>query len=184
MELTKAQIKALADGDREAFLSLYQHFFVALSLFARGFNVGHDEAEDIVQEVFCRLYDDRCLFENVASLKAYLYGAVRNGCLNHIRDEHRRKNRESHFMAVLEDNRTFFDDIVESEVYRQLHQLLDELPHQCRVIFEQTLQGATSEEIARAMDLSVETVKTQRKKAKRLLRERYTTLYQIFGILF
>lgn len=61
--------------------------------------------------------------------------------------------------------------------------LLQELPPQCKIIFERALEGATSEEIARELSLSVETVKTQRKKAKRILREKYALLYKLYSVL-
>lgn len=183
MELTDAHIKALVRGDRKAFLLLYENFFVALCVFARNYSVEKEEAEDIVQDVFCRLYDERHRFVNVSSLKSYLYTSVRNGCLNYLRSEKRRKDRESHYYDEVDGERTFLDDIMESEVYRQLKVLLDELPPQCKNIFERALQGATSEEIAATLHLSVETVKTQRKKAKKILRDRYTLLYDVFGIL-
>lgn len=62
--------------------------------------------------------------------------------------------------------------------------IAEELPEQCKNIFQRTLSGDTSEKIAADLKLSVETVKTQRKKAKRILRERYTLLFKTFGILF
>jgi RNA polymerase sigma-70 factor (ECF subfamily) len=177
-------MRELANGDRLAFLALYKNFFIALCIFARGFVADHQRAEDIVQEVFCRLYDHNRPFENITSLRSYLYEAVRNGCLNSLRDEKRRRKREHKFIEELSDDNIFFDHIIESEVGRQLQNLLLELPPQCRAVFERTLEGSTSEQIARAMGLSVETVKTQRKKAKRLLREKYALLFDVFGILF
>lgn len=184
MELSESHIRALSKGDREAFYLLYENFFVALCIFARQFSLGKEDSEDVVQDVFCKLYDERHFFDNISSLKSYLYASVRNGCLNYIRDEGRRKKRESYFYEEQDCERTFFNEIVENEVYRELRTLLDELPSQCKNIFEQVLQGATSEEIAQVLHLSVETVKTQRKKAKRILRERYKFLYEIFGVLF
>lgn len=184
MELMDSQIKDLSKGKIQSFISLYESFFIALCIFARNFIESRVQAEDIVQEVFFRLYDDRLSFDNISSLKSYLYRAVRNGCLNHIRDEDRRRTREMKFIEELSDNRIFFDHIVENEIHRQLQSILAELPPQCRSIFERTLEGATSEEIAHAMNLSIETVKTQRKKAKRILRDKYSLLYNIFGILF
>ena len=184
MGLANSQVKDLAKGDMQAFRSLYENFFIALCVFARNFVDGRDQVEDIVQEVFCRLYDDKRLFDNITSLKAYLYGAVRNGCLNHIRDEKRRRLHEGKFTESLHDDRIFFDHIIETEIHRQLKSLLGELPPQCGNIFRRTLEGATSEEIARAMNLSVETVKTQRKKAKRILKEKYALLHKTFGLLF
>ena len=77
-----------------------------------------------------------------------------------------------------------YNSALENEIYRQLKLLLEELPEQCKNIFQRTLSGDTSEKIAADLKLSVETVKTQRKKAKRILRERYTLLFKTFGILF
>ena len=83
---------------------------------------------------------------------------------------------------IYNNDTTFINDVIENEVYRELYQFLDELPPQCRVIFERVLQGETSETIAKSMHLSIETVKTQRKKAKHILRERYKLLFNIIGI--
>ena len=58
MEFSETEIKALAQGDTKVFHKLYEHFFVALCIFARSFSLKPEEAEDIVQEVFCRMYDE------------------------------------------------------------------------------------------------------------------------------
>ena len=52
MEFSETEIKALAQGDTKVFHKLYEHFFVALCIFARSFSLKPEEAEDIVQEVF------------------------------------------------------------------------------------------------------------------------------------
>lgn len=184
MRLTESHIKLLSKGDRKVFHLLYENFFVALCIFARGYRLDREEAEDVVQDVFCKLYDERHLFTSISSLKSYLYASVKNGCLNYIRGEKRRKDRESHYYDEVDDERTFFNDIVENEVHRELKALLDELPPRCRDVFERVLQGATSEEIAETLQLSVDTVKNHRKRAKQILRERYSKLYNIFGVLF
>ena len=151
MELFELDINALSKGKKEAFFILYKKFFVALCLFAQKFSIEKEAAEDIVQEIFYKLYEERQIFHNILTLQSYLYSSVKNSCLNYIRDEKRRKLRESYYC--------------------------DE-----RVIFERVLQGETSETIAKSMHLSIETVKTQRKKAKHILRERYKLLFNIIGI--
>ena len=173
MELFELDINALSKGKKEAFFILYKKFFVALCLFAQKFSIGKEAAEDIVQEIFY----------NILTLQSYLYSSVKNSCLNYIRDEKRRKLRESYYCDEIYNNdTTFINDVIENEVYRELYQFLDELPPQCRVIFERVLQGETSETIAKSIHLSIETVKTQRKKAKHILRERYKLLFNIIGI--
>ena len=172
MELFELDINALSKGKKEAFFILYKKFFVALCLFAQKFSIGKEAAEDIVQEIFYKLYEERQIFHNILTLQSYLYSSVKNSCLNYIRDEKRRKLRESYYCDEIYNNdTTFINDVIENEVYRELYQFLDELPPQCRVIFERVLQGETSETIAKSMHLSIETVKTQRKKAKHILRE-------------
>ena len=184
MEFTEQEIKALAKGDHSAFQKLYHNFFVPLCVFAENFDLEPQEAEDVVQEVFCKIYHEPRLLDGLFTLKPYLYSAVRNRCLNYLRNEKRRRNREEQFVKQLEDERFFCDQIIEGEVYRQLKQLLEELPPQCRNIFQRSLNGDTSEKIASELNLSVETVKTQRKKAKRILRERYSLLFSLFGVFF
>ena len=117
-------------------------------------------------------------------LKSYLYTAVRNRSFNYLRDEKRRSIREAQFLNNLKAEEEGYNSALENEIYRQLKLLLEELPEQCKNIFQRTLSGDTSEKIAADLKLSVETVKTQRKKAKRILRERYTLLFKTFGILF
>ena len=158
--------------------------YVALCIFARSFSLKPEEAEDIVQEVFCRMYDEHRLFEGLNTLKSYLYTAVRNRSFNYLRDEKKRSIREAQFLNNLKAEEEGYNSALENEIYRQLKLLLEELPEQCKNIFQRTLSGDTSEKIAADLKLSVETVKTQRKKAKRILRERYTLLFKTFGILF
>ena len=184
MEFSDSEVRLLAHGNIKIFHKLYEHFFVALCVFARNYDLEREETEDVVQEVFCRLYDEHKLFENLSALKSWLYTAVRNRCLNHIRNEKRRQQREAQFITDLHSEAENYDLAFENEVYRQLQLLLEELPFQCRNIFQRTLNGDTSEKIAFELNLSVETVKNQRKKAKKILRERYALLFKTFGILF
>ena len=191
MELFELDINALSKGKKEAFFILYKKFFVALCLFAQKFSIGKEAAEDIVQEIFYKLYEERQIFHNILTLQSYLYSSVKNSCLNYIRDEKRRKRQWYQRDRLEQDPRYRFPrqwylhqpQRQRTAGYRrELYQFLDELPPQCRVIFERVLQGETSETIAKSMHLSIETVKTQRKKAKHILRERYKLLFNIIGI--
>ena len=69
------------------------------------------------------------------------------------------------------------------ELYRELHRTVDELPKRCRQVFELHLQGKKNEEIAQVLELSVETVKTQKKKAMYFLRERLGKSYYLLIFL-
>ncbi len=93
MELFELDINALSKGKKEAFFSYcYKKFFVALCLFAQKFSIGKEAAEDIVQEIFYKLYEERQIFHNILTLQSYLYSSVKNSCLNYIRDEKKDEN--------------------------------------------------------------------------------------------
>lgn len=178
MVFSEVDIPLLVRGDKKAFLCLYESFFVSLCTFIRGYGLSEDESKDIVQEVFCKLYKSN-LPSNLQAFKAYIYNSVRNRAINHIRDERRRRNHEGIYTDLLDES-LLFDKIVENELYKEVRRLLYEMPPQCKNIFTRVLNGDTSEKIADDLNLSIETVKTQRKKAKRIIRERYTLIYRSF----
>ena len=73
MELFELDINALSKGKKEAFFILYKKFFVALCLFAQKFSIGKEAAEDIVQEIFYKLYEERQIFHNILLLKIVVW---------------------------------------------------------------------------------------------------------------
>ncbi len=182
MIFSEVHIPLLKRGDKKAFLYLYEDYFVSLCSFIRGYGLSEDESKDIVQEVFCNLHKSN-LPAGLQQFRAYLYQAVRNRAINYIRDERRRRNHEGIYTDLLDES-LLFDKIVENELYKEVRRLLAELPPQCKNIFTRVLNGDTSEKIASDLDLSVETVKTQRKKAKRIIRERYSLIYRSFLLFF
>lgn len=184
MIFSEVHIPLLKRGDKKAFLYLYEDYFASLCSFIRGYGLSDDESKDIVQEVFCNLHRSGNLHTSnlpagLQQFRAYLYQAVRNRAINYIRDERRRRNHEGIYTDLLDES-LLFDKIVENELYKEVRRLLAELPPQCKNIFTRVLNGDTSEKIASDLDLSVETVKTQRKKAKRIIRERYSLIYRSF----
>ncbi len=176
MFFSEVHIPLLIKGDKKAFLYLYDSFFISLCSFVKGYGLSDDESKDIVQEIFTNLYKANFPL-NLQAFKSYLYNSVRNRAINFIRDEKRRRTHERIFINLLDES-LLFDKIVENELYIAARNLLAELPPQCKNIFTRVLNGDTSEKIAADLNLSVETVKTQRKKAKRIMRDRFSLVYQ------
>ena len=67
-----------------------------------------------------------------------------------------------------EDEEGFFSE----EVYRQLFETIDALPERCREVFLMYMEGRKNEEVATALHVSIETVKTQKKRAMSILRKK------------
>ena len=160
----------------EAFRELFSEFYNSLVLFAMGFVEQQDVAEDIVQEVFIAVWERDAQYPTYNAFRSFLYNSVKNAGLNHLKH----KNVEEKYLASLnlEDEGDDIDlRMMEEELYRLLFKTIDELPDKCRNIFLLHLEGKGNEEIALLLNLSILTVKTQKKRAMSYIRERLGRVY-------
>ena len=114
--------------------------------------------------------------EAFRELFSEFYNSVKNASLNHLKH----KNVEEKYLASLnlEDEGDDIDlKMMEEELYRLLFKTIDELPDKCRNIFLLHLEGKGNEEIALLLNLSILTVKTQKKRAMSYIRERLGRVY-------
>lgn len=152
----------------ESFREIFGAYYLPLVNYACTFLNDTDDAEDIVQEVFVAVWE-RLNTQNMGDgLKPYLYRSVKNRCLNFLRDSSVKQKNRVHFT---EDDLVELDishAIIREEVYVKLLQVFETLPPQCKKIYQLSLAGLKASEIAQELSLSVETVKAQKKRAKRL----------------
>lgn len=176
MELSDLSLIGLITrGDEQAFDRLFTDWYGKLYTYA--YTVLRDEtkAEEAVQAVFCRIWEKREQLQVHSSIKAYLYGSVYNECMNWPRQE---KHVKAHRLHVLRSNdRAEADNAAGKaemgELEQKLKQALDELPDQCRAIFQLSRFGGLKyREIADQLDLSVKTVEAQVSKALKQLRSK------------
>ena len=167
----------------QAFRILFNTYCRALILYAMDFNIKQDAAEDIVQDIFVRIYEGSSTFPNMEALRSFLYTSVRNHCLNLLKHEKIRQNYVQKFNPEEEEaagQEEIELKMLKEEVYRRIFTILETLPPQCRKIFELHLQGMKNESIAGMLELSVHTVKTQKKRAMKQLREQLGDFYVLF----
>lgn len=144
--------------------SLFQQYYRQLCLFAN--NILYDEAlaEDVVQSFFAGLCEGRnTLPDDENTRRGYLFIAIRNNCLKHIRSE----KIKSKYVDQLDK-----DMIEEQTVMDAIHQL----PQGCRQVLHMAIfDKLSNEEIAGNLTISINTVKSQKKRAIQLLRSRLDT---------
>ncbi len=129
-----------------------------------------DEAEDLVQQVFVKIWEQRERLDIAWSLKAYLYKTVHNAALNRLRAANTRSKYLETNAAQLENANVTPDDTA-SELNERLQKALDLLPPQCRHVFELSrFEELKYREIADQLGISIKTVETQMGKALRILR--------------
>ncbi|MDE6452522.1 MAG: sigma-70 family RNA polymerase sigma factor, partial [Odoribacter sp.] len=127
------------------------------------------EAEDVVIEVIHHIWEIRTKVKSPASLYVFFFTAVQNRTMNVLRNL---KNRNRIIQSQEQMGEEFYDYVTEEEITRLLDEAVKALPDKCRTVVLMVLQGNTSAEIARAMNISVNTVKTYKMRAVELLRGR------------
>ncbi|WP_294142955.1 sigma-70 family RNA polymerase sigma factor [uncultured Sanguibacteroides sp.] len=159
------------------FKDLYEKLFHSLLAIACKY-VDHSEAEDIVQDTFYKLWYSPHLFIDGNELQYYLYTVVKNKCLNHIRGKSIKEKCLSHYEVESEDY--FCNAVLEEEVFIRLRQAIECLPEKYRIVINLTLEGFKDKDIAEQLGISVDAVKTQRKRGKELLRTGLDHTFLIF----
>ncbi len=163
-------------GDAGAFQSLFVAYHELLLRFAFAHLGARESAEEVVQEVFLRLWEGRARWDVRESVRAYLFSAVRHALANRLRrraleERWLRQSTSSgrpdaHAAAPPAD--AAFDAV---ELDTAIRRVIDELPERCRVTFRLSREHRLShEEIAALMGVSVTTVATQMRRALTALR--------------
>ena len=151
------------------FKEVFDEFFPSLYYYALKVIQNESVAEDMVQEIFLDLWRkrDEVYIEKIAN---YLYSATRFKCMNHLR--HEKVKRDYASKNISEDVQ--IDDsiiMIEEEMVREINKHIDSMPEQRKIVFRMHLDGLSQEEIANELNISVNTVKTHKLKARQYLRE-------------
>ena len=160
-------------GDEQAFEVLFKDYFKVLSVYARKFVQDLDLAQDLVQEVFVRFYENREKLVVHSSLKALLYQSVKNRCLDYLRSQQTHNTHHEEILTINKGSEVDASDFMEQvELEEKIYQSISSLPEQCQVIFRMSrFEGKRNQEIADALNLSKRTVETQISNALKRLRK-------------
>ena len=186
MELENEAIGTLlAQKDEAAFEQVFKTHFKRLHAYA--FTILRDEveAEEIVQQVFFKLWERNENLSLSGSVSSYLYRAVHNESLNYIKHQKVRSNHQLHVAYSMKNEVEHpAKKVMAGELEKKIHTALNELPEQCRTIFQMSrFDELKYREIADKLDISVKTVENQMGKALKLLREKLVD-FLIFILLF
>lgn len=183
---TEPLAELLAKRDETAFEQVFKTHFKSLHAYA--FTILKDEmaAEEMVQQVFFKLWERTATLSISGSVAAYLYRAVHNESLNYIKYQ---KVRADHRLQVAYSMRAQAESasgkVLTTEMEKKLRDALNELPEQCRTIFQLSrFEELKYREIADQLDISVKTVENQMGKALKLLRAKLIDFLTLLVLLF
>ncbi|KMM34471.1 RNA polymerase sigma70 factor [Parabacteroides goldsteinii] len=175
------KIKAFPEQREETrFEDIYLSYFSKMKYFAKEYVISEEDAENIVQDVFVELWENKKMLNMHMNLIAYLFTTIKNKCLNHLRhklvvQETASKLQEEYTISLrmnldsLEafDNNLFSDQDIEKIISRAL----DTLSEKCRTIFIMSkIEGKKQKEIAQELNISINTIETQMGIAYKKLR--------------
>lgn len=181
--LENSHIEKIAGGDRAAFEKLHKELYPRLFYYVFKLIRNKEQAEDFIQEAFVMYWQHRTDFQQVLAVKTYFYLILRNKVAAHIRDNsiHRRILENMPAEEATDEQTAFWV----SEVCGEVQRAVATLSPQTQRVIRLSMQDLTVEQIAQAMNVSPNTVKTLKKNAYKLLREQLGHLrHFLFFLLF
>lgn len=167
-------LRRLNEGEEAAFDYFFHRYFPLMQAFARRFIADEGLAEEVVLDVFFKVWEKRSDFADAKTLKAFLYIATKNASFNALKkDQSRHKHQASSILGHEQTEASVIREIVRSEVYATLSLAINTLPEQCRriiqLIFEEDKKPS---EIAEALGITISTVNSQKARGLALLRDK------------
>ncbi len=169
-------IRRIREGDAHQFELLFRSSYVSLVRFAMTIIKDRDTAEEIVQDLFFKLWRDREKLRIESSLNGYLFRSVHNRCLHFI--EHN-KIVEKYAAEMAYSQTEIRDNPSEILQYKELQEkvtrIIERLPDRCgRIFYMSRFEGLKYSEIAQKLSVSVKTVEANMGRALKEFRKELT----------
>ena len=162
-----------AAGDRHAFTNLYTRYLDNLYQYVFLFTKSAYSTEEIVQDVFVRIWEHRQCLREVESFKSYLFRAAKNRVIDYVRSDQVEERALSRLLAVQKAGPEMPDEAFDYKAYYHIVQeAIGQLSPRKQEIFRlSTEKGLSHDEIAAELDISKSSVKNQLYKSFDFIRE-------------
>ena len=157
-------LQKIAKGDQESFKKLFLSFWNRLFHFAFAIVKSKDSSEEIVEDVFIKIWKSRENLARIENIKVYLYTAVKNTSLNYISKKAKESITEpfDHIDIELSESQDPEKIMITSEMFSRLKEAVDTLPPRCKIIFKLIREdGLKYKEVAEILNISVNTIDAQ-----------------------
>ncbi len=188
MELNDTHfIELLTKRDENAFEEIFKRHFKNLQSYAITIVGDEQMAEEMVQNVFFKLWDRSDRLTIQAPLAAYLYRAVYNESCNYLKHQKVKQtyfNYSKHSMSDISSEKASKKVLV-AELEQRIKKALNELPEQCRTVFQLSrFEELKYQQIADKLNISIKTVEAQMGKALKLMRIKLVDYLPLIFFLF
>ncbi len=163
-------IEAFQQGDEFAFVGIYNRYKGGVYAFCLKMLLDSEQAQDVMQETFLRIYENRARLLKTSSFKSWLYTIARNQCLNSLRRSSRHVGFDEQSERKLVTSETPISEMEKSEQVRFVSRFLESLqPEYREVLILREYQNLSYTEIASVTRSTMSAVKSKLFKARRKL---------------
>jgi RNA polymerase sigma-70 factor, ECF subfamily len=172
MEIEERTTPLTFNGEQGTFERLFKTHFKSLYAYALTIVKNEMVAEEMVQNVFFKIWEKKAGLNLQTPALAYLYKSVYHESLNYLKHQKVKVAYQSHTAYQLKNQTDQASKkVLLSELEQQINKALSELPEQCRTIFQMSrFEELKYQEIADQLGLSIKTVENQMGKALKLMR--------------
>ena len=172
-------------GSTALFEQLFKAHFKDLHGYACSIVKDDATAEEMVQNVFYKLWEKKDRVNIEQSVSGYLYRAVYNECMNYLKHNKVKRNYQVHVNSTSSEAFDGEEQVELRELQQKIQTALSELPEQCRTIFHLSRNEELKySNIADKLGISMKTVEYQMGKALKLLRSKLADFLPVLGLLF
>ena len=146
-----------------AFEKLYNRYNKKLYHFAESYLEDNSEAEEVVQSVFVKLWENRCSLNETLSVKSFIYKSTVNACYNFLKKKViRNRYLENELLKINVNEDRSYDGIFYKDLKHQIDSSISSLPpRQQHIFYLSRFEGLSHLEIAKRLNISVRTVENQ-----------------------
>lgn len=185
-------LKELNSGNREVFDMIFKKYYTLLCFEARGYIKSENLIEEIVCDVFIRVWINRGALNIKVSLRDYLVKSVQNNCIDYYRQLKGQEsvlispeNKEKTILTLVDLGENPLEYMLTKELEERINTLIELLPPQYQKAFKLSrFYDKTYEEIASEMHISINSVKTNIKNALAFLRHELKGFFLLIFSLF
>ncbi len=166
-------LQNLKCGDKKSFEVIYQHYADKVFFVAKSFHINNEDAKEIVQDVFLKVWEKRADIKEGQSFKAYLITIAKNMLLNKLK----KKTHEAtfkHYLKKFSDNfeNTTENYIIYSDLESYANGFIESMPNKRKqILLLKREKGLSNKEIAMQLNISKRTVDNNLYKANKALKE-------------